>query len=124
VQGGLFGRQTCTLTIWPNQIWISPRMRSVAATDQMSDLALAIPVAPFEIAALAVDNVQLFLGEQLLQGFPAGRFRSGGAESKHALVSVTGVPGVVAISVEHRVLGAVTLEEFAGVIVSGHVPTS
>ncbi len=50
-------------------------------------------------------------------------FGSGGTEPQGASVPVTGVPGVVAVSVEHGVLGTVTLEELTDVVASGHLLT-
>jgi hypothetical protein len=57
-------------------------------------------------------------------GLPPRLFRSSSTEEKGTQVSVSGVPGVVAVFVEHCVLGAVAFEDLADVIASGHVPTS
>jgi hypothetical protein len=56
------------------------------------------------------DWIRLPLGQPLLQRLSSGRFRSRGAEQSAPLISVAGVPGVVALWIEHRVLGSVTLD--------------
>jgi len=124
VQSGLFGRQARVPSVGANEVWISPRVRALAAGHQLGQIAtLPTVIAPLGLPAV-LDGVRLLFGQPLVQGLPLGLFGSGGAESTGASVSVTCVPDVVAVSIEHRVLGAVTLEELASVIASSHVPTS
>lgn len=124
MQSGLFCRQARTTPVEPNEVWISPRVRAVAADHQLGQLPPPTTViAPFRLPSV-LDGVRLLLGQPLVQRLPSSLLRSGGAESTGASVLVTRVPGVVAVSIEHRVLGAITLEELADVIASRHVPTS
>jgi hypothetical protein len=124
VQSGLLGRQTRIAPVEPNEVWISPGVRALTALHQLGELlSLTTVVTPGWFSSVLY-GIRLFLGQPLVQRLPPGLFGSGGAESTAAPVSVTRVPGVVAVSVEHCVLGAVTLKELADVITSGHVPTS
>jgi hypothetical protein len=97
-------------------------MAAVGARHELSDLTLGSAVAP--AIHLILVGVGLFLGKPPFERLPLGRFGSGRAELEGSPISVACVPGVVAISVERCILGAVTLEELAGVIASGHVVTS
>ena len=106
----------------PKQVWISPRVRSIPARDQLSELALTASATPFIVAARLLANVRLFLSEPLIQALPAGRLRKGGTELKGGSVPVTGVPGVVAVAVHRCVLDAITLKQRTDVIASSHVP--
>jgi hypothetical protein len=99
-------------------------VRAVTATDRPGELApLATVVAPAEPAGAVPEDIRLLLGQSLLQRLPASGLGGGGAELAAALIPVAGVAGVVAV-IENRVLGAVTFEDLADVIASGHVPTS
>jgi hypothetical protein len=69
-----------------------------------------------------VDSIRLFLGQPLVQGLPLGLLRSGGAEQLRPSVTIPGVTRVVTVTVEQCVLGAVTFEDLAGVVASGHSP--
>jgi hypothetical protein len=102
----------------PKQVWISPRVRSIPARDQLSELALTASATPFMVVARLLANVRLFLSEPLIQALPAGRLRKGGTELKGAPVPVTGVPGVVAVAVHRCVLDAITLKQRTDVIAS------
>jgi hypothetical protein len=81
---------------------------------------LAAVIAPSGLRSV-LGRVRLVLGQPLVQGLPSRRLRGGGPEPARASVSITGVPGVVARAIQHRVFGAVALKKFAGVIASGHV---
>src|SRR5829696_2623262 len=125
VQSGLFRRQSPVAGIQSDEIWVGPGVRAVATAHRLGKAApLTTVVAPSRLSSVALDGIRLLLGQPLLQRLSSGRFRRRGAEQSAASISVAGVPGVVAIWVERRVLGAVTLEELAHVIASGHVPTS
>ena len=119
---GLFGRQSTVVVTMPKQVWISPRVRSIPARDQLSELALTASATPFIVAARLLANVRLFLSEPLIQALPAGRLRKRGTELKGASVPVTGVPGVVAVAVHRCVLDAITLKQRTDIIASSHVP--
>ena len=125
MQGGLFGRQAPIVGIHSDEIWVGPGVRAVATAHRLGKVApLTTVIAPSRLSSAALHGIRLLLGQPLLQRLSSGRFRSRGAEQSAASISVAGVPGVVAIWIEHRVLGTVTLEELAHAIASGHVPTS
>jgi hypothetical protein len=124
VHGSLFGRKARITPVHPYEIWISPRVRALTARHQLRDLAAGTAIAPVVVRCSVVVGIGLFLSKQLVQGLAAGLFGRSGAELQGGPVSVARVPGVVAGSVQHCVLGTVTLEELTDVITSGHLLTS
>jgi hypothetical protein len=124
VERGLLSRELCVGAVAAEKAWISPRVRALAASDQLSELALAPTVAPCFVSCVVIDDIGLFLGEQLVQGLPLRCLCGCRSESEGTSVPVAGVPGIVAVAVEQRVFGAVAFEWLAGIIASGHLPTS